>query len=270
MKYILLLAACAALVACGGGGSTQDTQTTTTVPDDLATASIAATTSSTVCGYLVGSKSMTGVVTAVHDGDTLTLNGSTKIRLDTIDAPELAQDYGQQAQQHLSNLVMGSTVTVAYSKTDRYGRTVGAVFDASCQYVNLQMVATGNAWFYRAYQCEVDQSVRALFASAEDSATATPVGLWSAGGAEAPWMFRNGMEPTIPVCTSTTSSIAPVPTPATTPVSTPIAAPVTPPTATTTTTTTTSTGCSMVWVNGYRRSNGTWVNGYWRRSPGCA
>ena len=114
MKHVLLLAACAALFACGGGGgSTPEPQTTTTLPDDLTTASIAATASSTVCGYLAGSKSVTGVVTAVHDGDTLTLDGATKIRLDTIDAPELAQDYGQQAQEHLSNLVLGSTVTVA-------------------------------------------------------------------------------------------------------------------------------------------------------------
>lgn len=31
-----------------------------------------------------------------------------------------------------------------------------------------------------------------------------------------------------------------------------------------------TSGCSLVWVNGYRRANGTWVNGYTRRSPGCA
>ncbi len=31
-----------------------------------------------------------------------------------------------------------------------------------------------------------------------------------------------------------------------------------------------TSGCSTVFVNGYRRSNGTWVNSHTRRSPGCA
>lgn len=43
-----------------------------------------------------------------------------------------------------------------------------------------------------------------------------------------------------------------------------------PTTSGTTSNYTPTSGCSLVWVNGYRRANGTWVNGYTRRSPGCA
>lgn len=50
---------------------------------------------------------LTGRVVGVHDGDTLTLlvsHQQVKVRLVGIDAPELAQPYGQKAKQALSAL----------------------------------------------------------------------------------------------------------------------------------------------------------------------
>ena len=60
----------------------------------------------TVTGLPVSAETLTGRVVGVHDGDTLTLlvvgNQQVKVRLAGIDAPELAQPYGQQAKQLLN------------------------------------------------------------------------------------------------------------------------------------------------------------------------
>ena len=78
-------------------------------------------------------------MTGIHDGDSITLNaaGSTyKIRLDSIDALELAQPFGGLSQSKLSNAVLGKAMKVAYTKTDQYDWIVGAVFTNSCRYRN--------------------------------------------------------------------------------------------------------------------------------------
>ncbi len=172
----------ALLSACGGGG------------DGAA---------STLCVYEVGGKTLQGTVSAVHDGDSITLNSAGivyKIRLDAIDAPELAQPFGSVSQSTLANAVLGKTVRVAYSKTDKYGRVVGAVFTDSCAYVNLNQVATGMAWFYKAYQCEVKPAIRSQFVQAENAAIAAQMGLWSQANPISPWVYRNGIDPIVPTC----------------------------------------------------------------------
>lgn len=67
----------------------------------------------------------------MSDGDTITVLDDSKqqhkVRLEGIDAPESAQAFGTQAKKSLSDLVFGRTVTVANSKTDRYGRVLGKV-----------------------------------------------------------------------------------------------------------------------------------------------
>ncbi len=153
----------------------------------------------TYCGVVTGSGRLTGAVSSVHDGDTLTVNGQS-IRLDSIDAPELDQAYGPTSRDHLASLALGQRVTVTYSKKDRYDRVVGTVFKADCSNLNLNQVAVGAAWYYEAYKCEIDIRQRTAFAAAQVSARARSLGLWAAP-AVAPWVFRNGEEPVVPtVC----------------------------------------------------------------------
>lgn len=295
------------LTACGGGGGGNNppsTVTAVTAPDPVpvvemllsATApndSLAAAVgtpatalSSTTCGMEVGTQRLTGVVTSVHDGDTVTVAGKN-IRLDSLDAPELTQTYGKQSQANLASLVLNQQVLVAYTKSDKYGRIVGAVFTPDCVYVNLKQVSTGSAWYYRAYQCEISATARSQFEAAEDAAKAGDLGLWAGTSATPPWVYRNGVDAKVPVCSGPTplwegnpapyvAPIVPV-TPTTPTVSAPVvsppvttypaAAPVYTPAAAPTTT---SSGCYTVYVKGYRKSNGTYVSGYTRRSPGCA
>ena len=198
MKNILILLVASVLAGCGGGGGdgTNGPATPVVTPP---------TSVATVCGIQVGPKLLQGSVTAVQDGDTLTLNVSGvsyKVRLDSIDAPELAQPFGYVSQSALSNSVLGKSVKVAYAKTDQYDRIVGAVFTDSCQYINLSQVATGMAWFYKAYQCEVSAAVRYQFTQAQDQAVDSRSGLWAQNDPEAPWFYRNGNEPVTPTCKS--------------------------------------------------------------------
>ena len=199
MKNILACACTSVgLIACGGGGDGGNTVTTGSAP-------VASIQGETLCGVDVGAKRLEGSVTNVHDGDTITLaSGGTeyKIRLDSIDAPELAQPFGSFSQNTLSNAVLRKSVRVAYTKTDQYERIVGAVFTDNCQYVNLNQVAAGAAWFYKAYQCEVSAAVRARLAQSQDIAVNAKAGLWAQSDPEAPWFYRNGTEPVTPVCTS--------------------------------------------------------------------
>ena len=215
--------AIAVLTGCGGGGGdsastaaactgTACTSTQTSL-SQAASATTSTTPSTTLCGVDVGAKLLEGSVTAAHDGDTITLSsGGTdyKIRLDSIDAPELAQPFGNASKSSLASAVLGKRVRVAYTKTDPYDRIVGAVFTDSCQYVNLNQVSSGMAWFYKAYQCEVSAAVRLKFLQAQGSAAAADLGLWAQVDPEAPWFFRNGFEPVTPVCTADPNGATPV------------------------------------------------------------
>jgi endonuclease YncB( thermonuclease family) len=169
-----------ALSACGGGDG----------------ASFAPATGNTHCGLSVGTQRISGVVTSVHDGDTITLGGES-VRLASIDAPELDQAYGLSSRAHLAAMVLGQTVTVAYAEKDRYDRVVGTVFKTDCANVNLSMVLAGAAWYYEAFQCEIELRQRQAYAAAHAQAQAARRGLW-VSNAIAPWMHRNGVDAKVP------------------------------------------------------------------------
>ncbi|MBX9937207.1 MAG: thermonuclease family protein [Burkholderiaceae bacterium] len=287
-RYFLSSLAVLVMTACGGDGGDSEPSTaipstpvaaTETTPEpavqappqlvldapssnlDLAAnASFAASNTATFCGYTVPSKFITGVVTSVHDGDTIKI-GATNIRLDAIDAPELAQTYGPQSRDKLKSLVEGKSVTVYYTKVDKYGRTVGSVFTSGCTFANLEQVRSGSAWHYKQYQCEQPASLRAEFSAAQLAAESADLGLW-AFVAMPPWEYRNGTDPTPPICTSDNPVwYAPATTPTTTPVSPPAAMPST---GTSTTPYTPVAGCKKIWVNSYTRRDGTKVRGHYR------
>ena len=180
MLRLLVFIVAVALSACGGGDG----------------ASFAPETGNTHCGVSVGKQRIIGMVTSVHDGDTVTVGGES-IRLASIDAPELDQAYGQPSRAHLAGMVLGQTVTVTYAEKDRFDRVVGTVFKADCTNVNLKMVQEGAAWYYEAFQCEIDLRQRQAYAAAHAQARAANRGLW-AGDAMAPWRYRNGVDAKVP------------------------------------------------------------------------
>ena len=225
-KLALVFVAAIALGSCGGGepgvpllGSQSPPVQTAAKPQVPASPGVVGDVTVTgtqdhprylICGLEVAPNVIRATVVGVYDGDTITLDSvpPISVRLEGIDAPERAQEFGQESQSRLAALVLNRTVTVAHSKNDKYGRVVGSVFTDNCVYANLEQVASGMAWFYRRYQCELEGPLRELFANAESEARSAKRGLWQQSSPQPPWVFRNGVDPAVPVCGSNLSESA--------------------------------------------------------------
>lgn len=137
---------------------------------------------------------LVGRVVGVSDGDTLTLlvgeQDSYKVRLSGIDAPEKNQLYGMVSKKHLSDQVLGKTVSVLWEKQDKYGRVVGRVM-VNDEDVCLAQIRSGMAWHYKAYATEQPQALRQSYSEAELEARSKRVGLWQDPHPIAPWDFRH-------------------------------------------------------------------------------
>ena len=137
---------------------------------------------------------LTGRVVGIADGDTFTLLDATntqhKIRLAGIDSPEKSQPFGQACKKSLSDMAYDRVATVESSKLDRYGRTIGKVL-MNGQDVNLEQIRRGCGWHYKKYQNEQSLDDRLSYNSAEVSARASRVGLWSDNDPMPPWDWRN-------------------------------------------------------------------------------
>ena len=135
----------------------------------------------------INAQIITGKVIGVMDGDTIkiltTNKDQYKIRLSDIDAPEKRQAYGKKSKWFLSDLIYRQTVTVQYSKRDRYDRIIGRVYLDNMD-INKEMVRAGYAWVYRRYS--KDTSLILL----EDHARAQQLGLWKGNNPIYPSDFR--------------------------------------------------------------------------------
>lgn len=135
-----------------------------------------------ISSCLAFGETIRGIVIDVTDGDTITVLEKTpkekvahKVRLDGIDAPEKGQDGYSGAKYSLKKLLWGETVTVQYTKRDKYGRILGLVlYNAS--FINYEMVKEGWAWHFKKYSNSYE------LASLEIDARKDKRGLW--GGAE--------------------------------------------------------------------------------------
>lgn len=131
---------------------------------------------------------LSGRVVKVADGDTITILDADqrqyKVRLHGIDTPEYKQPYGRAARSALADLVAGEGVGVDVKDTDRYGRTVGVVYKGNHN-VNLGMVQSGYAWWYKKY-APFDDDLR----MAEERARNEMLGLWAEPDPVPPWEWR--------------------------------------------------------------------------------
>lgn len=138
-----------------------------------------------------------GRVVAISDGDTVKVidasNTQWKIRLMGIDAPEKKQAFGNKSKKALSDLVFNKQVTVEYSKSDKYGRTVGKIMVNGID-ANLEQVRVGLAWHYKKYEKEQSLDDRLLYAQAEAQAREEKRGLWVENEPTPPWVWRHRNE----------------------------------------------------------------------------
>jgi endonuclease YncB( thermonuclease family) len=137
-------------------------------------------------------------VVGVNDGDTITVRmidtgRQERVRLATIDAPEMNQPYGKAAKKSLSDLVFGKKIRLEIMDRDQYGRVVGEVF-ADGLNVNIEQIRKGFAWHYKEYQRQQTEEQKQVYSAAEETARQMRVGLWRDQNPEPPWLFRKSAE----------------------------------------------------------------------------
>jgi len=137
-------------------------------------------------------------VVEVVDGDTVDVMDLDteihRVRLAGIDAPETGQAFGYNSKRQLIKLAYGRTVQVQSHKKDKYGRLVAKLLEDRSD-INLQMVSSGAAWWYRKYSGEQSPADRRRYEEAEVFARAERVGLWAGKAPMAPWEWRHRPEP---------------------------------------------------------------------------
>ena len=130
---------------------------------------------------------MSGRVVAVHDGDTLTVldhGKKVRVRLNGIDAPELAQRYGKSARSSLTRLCRGKPARVDERGKDEEGLLLGGV---TCNGVdaNAEQVKQGLAWVFRTYS-----PLGSPLYELETNARLMQRGLWRDKEPTPPWEWR--------------------------------------------------------------------------------
>jgi len=117
----------------------------------------------------------TAQVIYVMDGDTVLLlrdNMRIKVRLAEIDAPEIAQAFGEKSRQSLAKLVLNKQVHVDSRAEDVYGRLVARIKVGELN-VNNEQVKRGMAWEYSR------SSNRNVLLALQNDAKKAKRGLWA-------------------------------------------------------------------------------------------
>jgi len=128
-------------------------------------------------------------VLAVLDGDTFDLSNGQRIRLAGIDAPELAQSFGDDAKTFLeTHLPLNSTPTLKGQYLDKWDRVLAEVISEAGVLVNEEIVRQGLAWIHPFYGSNVDDAD--ALALAQSEAIANNRGVHSDPDVLPPWHFR--------------------------------------------------------------------------------
>ena len=98
-------------------------------------------------GFLEDSE--TGIVERVIDGDTIVLDNEEHVRLLGINTPEKREYLHDEAQNFLSENILGKNVSLEFGKQkiDRYNRTLAYVFLGN-KNINLESVKNGFSNYY--------------------------------------------------------------------------------------------------------------------------
>lgn len=127
---------------------------------------------------------MTAQVVSCHDGDTCRMSHNQKIlkvRFAGIDAPELKQQGGKEAQRFLESQIKDKTVNLECLGTS-YDRITCTVFLTGTN-INQKMVESGFAWDSPKYsKGEYDEAMK--------KAKSAGVGIWK-NASTSPYCFRH-------------------------------------------------------------------------------
>jgi len=113
-------------------------------------------------------------VIGVIDGDTVVLDGKSRVRLRYVDAPEVGLCGYEQASKELEKLALGKSVRIEETIPDTYGRGMALVYVGNTL-INKEMVASG--WVrYHHDNSPVTEEVKA----ASDQARQEKLGIYGA------------------------------------------------------------------------------------------
>lgn len=128
------------------------------------------------------------LVIAVSDGDSLKVRcpqrQELRVRIASMDAPELRQAYGQQSRRQLYQWCYRQQAQITVKGTDRYRRTLAEVRCKGQDMATLQ-VRTGLAWVYTPHAYRYPQ-----LATLQEQARASGIGLWRQKRPLPPWDYR--------------------------------------------------------------------------------
>lgn len=142
--------------------------------------------SALVLAFALAAAASAATLEKVLDGDTAVIReGSHRyhLRLLDIDAPELHQAYGRQAQRSLRALCQEARIVVETIGTDRYGRTLG---NLHCDGHNSStyQITQGMAWFNSKF------SQNSALEDLQRQAQQRRIGLWQQEKPVQPWVWR--------------------------------------------------------------------------------
>lgn len=109
---------------------------------------------------------------------------SARVRLQGIDCPETAQNYGKEAGDIGRAMLMNSNIKLYVHTKDRYERLVATVITENGLDFSKEMLRKGAAWHYKSYD------KRPELARLEEEARNNEIGLWAAPRPQAPWKYR--------------------------------------------------------------------------------
>lgn len=96
-------------------------------------------------------------MTRIIDGDTFEIETGEKVRLIGINTPEISDIFGQEAKQHLADLIEGKTIDLQTDNfsadRDRYSRLLRYVILDGID-INKKMISDGFAFAYLKYHFE--------------------------------------------------------------------------------------------------------------------
>jgi len=121
----------------------------------------------------------------ISDGDTVVTTEDTRVRLWGIDTPERDQRYGSDATEALTEMLNNQQLYLETKDVDRYGRTVGVIYTADGNEVNLELVCDGHAWWYERYAKKATD-----YEQCQEDARKSQRGLWAEDDPVAPWDWR--------------------------------------------------------------------------------
>jgi micrococcal nuclease len=138
-------------------------------------------------------------VAEVMDGDTIIVADGSKtryrIRIQSIDAPELQQSFGKDAKQHLADLLEGKEIDLTFygeNNLKRNALSVAKVFIGGRD-VSYEQLDAGLAWFLA--EDKMIQSVEdyEMYKELENSAREAKRGLWQEASPQSPSQYKQNL-----------------------------------------------------------------------------